>query len=52
MDRPLTALGGGAARFLKQTDKESGIDLVTSTAKEALSFVGKSKERLSDQAEK
>lgn len=53
MDKcPLIAVGGGAACILHEGGNKSGIDLVTHSAKEALSFVVRRKGRSSGQAGK
>ncbi len=50
--RPLIAVGGGATKFMSEKEGTSGIDLVTNKARDALSFVGHVKRRLSGQATK
>jgi hypothetical protein len=51
LDRPpLTAVGGHAIQYIDGSKGVSGIDLVTNTAKDALSFVARKKGRVSGQA--
>lgn len=47
---PLTSIGGGAADTLRAGGDNSGVDLVSQSAKDALSFAAKRKARLPRQA--